>query len=108
MSDELMEQIGRDIHREAQDQRDLSELRPCYSATGLEKFIAKHHPSYQLVPSSRSAAGSMLKDETYLQCSGCGRKQYSPAVLESTCGMSQPDGSFCKGIMQGKSNVLNS
>jgi len=30
------------------DQKDLAELRPCYSVTGLEKFISTAHPSYHL------------------------------------------------------------
>ena len=46
------------IKQTAQDQKDLAELRPCYSVTGLESFITKHHPSYQLIESSRSLGGS--------------------------------------------------
>lgn len=40
------------------EQKDLAELRPCYSVTGLEKFIAKCHSSYHLAPNDNGIADS--------------------------------------------------
>lgn len=43
-----------------------------------------------------------LKDDaSFLQCSACGRKSWGGEV-NSTCGMRQPNGLSCSGIMRGK------
>jgi len=40
-------------------------------------------------------------DASYLVCSGCGRKSFGGRLYEK-CGMSQPDGSKCKGMFEGR------
>lgn len=45
--------------------------------------------------------GTLKERATYLQCSRCGRKSWDAKVNED-CNFPQPDGTRCKGIMEGK------
>lgn len=45
-----------------------------------------------------------LRDNTsYLQCSACDRKSWA-GEINRPCGMPQPDGSKCDGVMEGKND----
>ena len=40
-------------------------------------------------------------DASFLQCSECRRKSWS-GEINSTCGMTQPSGNKCKGLLEGR------
>jgi hypothetical protein len=44
-----------------------------------------------------------LKDDaSFLQCGECGRKSWGDTPVNSVCGMPQPSGQRCPGIMRGR------
>ena len=44
----------------------------------------------------------LREDASFLQCSKCRRKSWGGEPVNGICGMTQPDGGKCDGVLEGK------